>query len=310
MADTPIVLVVDDDPLNRELLDDLLEEEHYEVLLAEDGEDGWKVMQERRGAIDVVLLDRMMPRLDGLSLLKRVKEDPELKKIPVVFQTAKTSQEEIQEGLRAGAYYYITKPFDQNTLLAVVQTAIAERRDFRQLQTEAKRFSSIMKLMKSGAFEFRTLDEGLDLAAFLASLCPDPDQVAMGLSELLINAVEHGNLGITYEEKSALNLQGAWIQEVERRLDLPEHCEKSVSVTYAMDDEGDLHFFIEDEGHGFDWEKYLEFDPKRAFDTHGRGIAMSRAMSFKNLIYTEPGNKVLAIVDGKHANPDSDDDAQ
>ena len=63
--------------------------------------------------------------------------------------------------------------------------------------------------------------------------------------------------------------------------------------------EGDFHFTIRDQGPGFDWASYLDFDPSRAFDTHGRGIAMSRAMSFKKVVYTDPGNQVLAVAAGK-----------
>ena len=59
--------------------------------------------------------------------------------------------------------------------------------------------------------------------------------------------------------------------------------------------ERELYFHIRDEGEGFDWRSYLQFDPERAFDTHGRGIALARNLSFARLIYQGRGNEVLAI---------------
>jgi hypothetical protein len=106
--------------------------------------------------------------------------------------------------------------------------------------------------------------------------------------------VEHGNLGITYEEKTALIDAGAWEGEVARRLQLPENCDKRAKIAFERA-EGEVRYRIEDCGAGFDWRRYLEISPARAFHTHGRGIAMSRNLSFDRLEYFGAGNQVLAI---------------
>ncbi len=79
-----------------------------------------------------------------------------------------------------------------------------------------------------------------------------------------------------------------------RRQALPDNQAKVVSVTFRRM-ERDVYFRIRDEGKGFDWESYLQFDPERAFDTHGRGIALARNMSFSRLEYLGSGNEVVAV---------------
>ncbi|ABK44046.1 response regulator receiver protein [Magnetococcus marinus MC-1] len=295
MGSKGVVLAVDDDPLNLELIEELLDEVGYEVHLAKDGTEALAWLEKNPTLPDVVLLDRMMPGLDGIEVLKQMKQSAQLDRIPVIFQTAKSSEDAVREGLEAGAFYYITKPFNEDALLAVVATACEEHRAYSNLLNEVRKTVSGLKLMQQGVFELRTLEQMVDLTGLLSTLCPHPESVVVGLYELLINAVEHGNLGITYREKSQLNLEGRWHEEVERRLNLPQFAERKVRIEYGRDTQH-CYFIIQDEGNGFDWEQYLEFSPERAFDTHGRGIAMSKLMSFSKLTYMGNGNTVRAEI--------------
>lgn len=149
--------------------------------------------------------------------------------------------------------------------------------------------------MEHGRFSFRTLDQARALAVLLSNASSAGPRLVIGLSELLLNAVEHGNLGIGYDEKTGLNERGEWQTEVERRLALPEYAEKRVLVEYTQGD-GELRVLIRDQGAGFDWNTYLEVAPERAFDNHGRGIAMARGLSFDSLEYRGRGNEVVAVV--------------
>ena len=121
--------------------------------------------------------------------------------------------------------------------------------------------------------------------------------MAPGLVDLMVNAVEHGNLGVTYHEKAQLKLDGTWEDEIQRRLALPEYASRCAAVKAEFSsDLTELYFTISDQGEGFDWHKYLEFDPERAFDPNGRGIAMARLMSFKTMEYVGKGNVVKVTV--------------
>ncbi|OSM01379.1 response regulator [Magnetofaba australis] len=300
----PQVLVVDDQIINVEILTDYLKQEGYSVSVARDGATALRVLERKPRDFDAVLLDRMMPKMDGIEVLKRIKAHPEMHLVPVIMQTAKSAQAEILEGLRAGAHYYLTKPLRREMLLAVVNTAVGDYRDYKSMQERAERalreardsIASI-RLLEQGRFRFRHLSDAQSLAALLANLFPDSQRAAVGLSELLINAVEHGNLQITYAEKGQLltNRRLLWMEEVERRLALPEYADKYVEVTLQHSAER-LSVTIRDAGDGFNWADYLEFDPKRAFDPHGRGIAMARAMSFDTLQYNDVGNEVTVTV--------------
>ena len=144
-------------------------------------------------------------------------------------------------------------------------------------------------------FSFRGIDEASILAAFIAQACPQQEAAALTLSELLVNAVEHGNLGISYAEKSVLRREERWNEEVEARLMAPSNIAKRVRVDISRDREG-LSIRIEDEGIGFDWERYLEFDPARAFDPNGRGIALARMSGAATVEYVGCGNTVLLRI--------------
>ena len=129
----PSVLVVDDEIFNLEILSEYLSDEGYNVVSAEDGSKAWALLEGAPERFDVVLLDRMMPHMNGMEVLERIKGHPQLNMLPVVMQTAKAAPQDILEGLEAGAYYYLTKPFDKETMLAIVKTAVVDYKAYRTL---------------------------------------------------------------------------------------------------------------------------------------------------------------------------------
>ena len=294
-ADGARVLLVDDNPLDLELLTELLSGEAYELDRAEDGVQAFHLLEADPWRYDVVLLDRHMPRLGGLELLQWLKRNSDLRSIPIIVQTASDSRADLLEAMRLGAYYYVTKPYDVEILLTVVKTAIRDRANYRQLQTVARRATAATRHLHSAQLSVRTLDEARDVGTFIASLCPDPVNAVIGITELLINGIEHGNLGITYDEKTALHTAGRWEAELERRLELAQHASQSVTVSFERNAE-EIRITIRDEGAGFDWQRYLEPDPNRIFDTHGRGIVIARRLTFDTLEYRGSGNEVVGCI--------------
>ncbi len=295
--DTPsaTLLIVDDEPFNLEIIEDHLENEGYALVSATDSAEAWAHLEATPQRFDVVLLDRMMPGMDGLEVLARIKAHPQLRALPVIMQTARAAAEDMVDGVKAGAFYYLTKPYDAEMLRSIVRAAVDDRRRYQSLQQEIRRNASTIALMHSGCFRFRSLDEARDLAAVVANAFPDPARVVTGLAEIMINAVEHGNLGISYEDKSQLLRTGTWEQEVRRRLALPENAPKQAELSFTRSD-GEVQVTIRDQGKGFDWKAFAEIDPGRVYDTHGRGIAMSRLLSFDHLEYRGVGNEAVAVV--------------
>lgn len=124
-----VVLIVDDTPDNLALLSDALDASGYMVLVALDGASALERMQRRRP--DVVLLDAMMPGLDGFETCRRIKAQAELADIPVLFMTALTETEHVVEAFAAGGIDYVTKPLKTDEVLARVA---AHLRTARELQ--------------------------------------------------------------------------------------------------------------------------------------------------------------------------------
>ena len=292
---TPTLLLVDDEPFNIEILIEYLEHSGYLFDTAEDGTRAWEKLQADPERYDVVLLDRMMDGMSGMEVLARMKQHPVLCSVPVILQTALAAREQVLEGLRAGAYHYLIKPFDQDMLLSVAATAVEDRMRFRQVQEASIAAGRTLALMHSATFCFKTVREARDLAGVLANACPDPNRAVIGLAELLLNAVEHGNLGIDYEEKGRLRDAGCWDEEIDRRLADPVYAKREVKVEFSRQSDV-VRIRISDEGKGFAWQEYLDMDPTRLLHSHGRGIAMSRLMSFDTVEYRGRGNEVEVTI--------------
>lgn len=115
------VLVADDDPYICRVLTHNLEAEGFRVTVCGDGEDARNLA--RSTMPDVIILDIMMPKRDGFDVLASLKANPSTKDIPVVLLSAKATDDDVWQGWRAGADYYVTKPFDMEELLRYVNAA-------------------------------------------------------------------------------------------------------------------------------------------------------------------------------------------
>jgi two-component system alkaline phosphatase synthesis response regulator PhoP len=116
------ILVVDDDPAVSRLVEINLTQSGYQVQLAADGEEALALVAAAKP--DLVILDVMMPRLDGFEALKRLRADPASAEIPVIMLTAKAQDEDVFEGYGRGAQWYLTKPFAPNELRAAVRRVL------------------------------------------------------------------------------------------------------------------------------------------------------------------------------------------
>jgi len=287
------VLIVDDDKQLGKFTAEVLELAGFNVELTALGRDGLERVACDPSRYQAVVLDRRMPDLDGLTVLRRMKGNAATRDIPVVLLTGLASEQDIIDGIDAGAYYYVTKPFRESMLQAVVRAAIDDFQARTGLRRELASTANAIGLLHSGEFRFRTPREARALAGLLAHCTVNPAAVVTGLWELLINAVEHGNLGICYAEKSSLLASGLWHDEIRKRLASPDHVEKYASVQVEMTP-GQAIYTVIDQGLGFDPRPYFEFEPGRATHAHGRGIAMARRMSFSSIEYLGNGSTVRA----------------
>jgi hypothetical protein len=289
------VVVADDDTLNLEILVNTITGAGYEAHGFEDGDTALEYIKAYPENVDIAILDKMMPRMSGLKVLRHIKADPALKNIPIILQTGDVGIEQLQEGLEAGAYYYLSKPFYSEMLLSLVNAAARDCVMRNQTLNKLKKEKPITTLLDAGVFKLKTTEDAFRLAAALSYHATRPEDVNLAVSELIVNAVEHGNLGIGYEEKNHLLQHGTLNEEINRRLALPENINKVVKVIFERIG-NKITVLIEDQGNGFDWKKYMSFEPMRLTDLNGRGIASANIMRL-GIEYIGSGNKVKCQFD-------------
>ena len=286
------ILIVDDEMTNRMILASFME--GCDVTECESGLDALKKIEENPDGYGVVVTDKRMPGMDGIELASKVMSDKKTSDMEFIMLTGDFSKNEITRGIGNGIYYYLKKPFDEEVLMTFVRSAIdenARKKMFRQNLINAKSSAALLK--REHYVVFSPL-EAQELSVHLGCVFTDPVTAAMGLYELMLNAIEHGNLKIGRAKKAELLMANDWEREVDRRLTSPENAGKAVSIIFEDLPER-FEITITDEGEGFDWQKYLILDPERALEVNGRGIARVISHKFGEIQYRGAGNKVKII---------------
>lgn len=183
MRDPALILAVDDTPENLEILQLRLEAKGYRVETAADGEEG--LARARELEPDLILLDIMMPKRDGISVVRELKADERLRAIPVILVTAKADTRDVVEGLDAGGDDYLTKPFDHAALLARVRSMLRQKALHDRVQVQARELADWNRTLEERvAAQVGEIDRMGRLRRFL------PPQIA----DLVVSSGEHDAL--------------------------------------------------------------------------------------------------------------------
>jgi signal transduction histidine kinase len=143
--DKPVILIVDDEHSNQFLLEGLLNAHDYNTLTASSGEECLEILKTQLP--DLILLDIMMPKMTGIEVLERIMKSEELKHIPVLMVSAKTSTDDVEESLGKGAIDYIKKPFDETELLARVRVGIRLKENENHLKDMVQQREEIVRII-------------------------------------------------------------------------------------------------------------------------------------------------------------------
>jgi len=144
----PTILCVDDEPINCELLENILVVNGYDVICASNGKDALLKIKTRE--IDLVLLDVMMPELNGFEVCREIKESKELMNIPVIMITALSEKGDRIKGIEAGAEEFLTKPFDKTEVLARIKMLLRVKKLEAALAQSEKHYRRIFETSKDG----------------------------------------------------------------------------------------------------------------------------------------------------------------
>jgi CheY-like chemotaxis protein/anti-sigma regulatory factor (Ser/Thr protein kinase) len=305
------ILVVDDTIENIDVVVGILNQE-YKVKAAANGEAALKIVTASQP--DLVLLDIMMPGMDGYEVCIRLKSDPARAQIPIIFITAKSEASDIVKGLKMGAADYIAKPFHpaelhervrnalelvatQNHLHALIQEKTIGAEQTKQLLDHAKATAHIQSHVAQFTVSVPSSTHHIsDLLAYLhgtyQDVCDannvDTTQLAICLTESITNAIIHGNLEVSSSIKADdWNSFYALISEREAQ---PLYVDRKVLLSYRVDPHN-MTFEIEDEGQGFNVNTLPDPDDPNMRLTSGRGIMLIRSM-MDEVEWNERGNQI------------------
>ncbi len=160
----PLILIVDDIEKNIQFIANILSKQSYRVAFALSGEAALQMQKEILP--DLILLDIMMPQMDGIEVCRRLKADPQTRDIPIIFLTAKTETQDLVDGFEAGAADYVTKPFVSKELIARVNAHVELKRA-RDKQKE------LIEKLKTALEQIKQLSGLLPICSFCKKIRND-----------------------------------------------------------------------------------------------------------------------------------------
>jgi len=290
------ILVIGLSQEDQLFLQQSLESEPYECVFTKSATQAQQIIFENSPTFfNAYLLDDLTDHNENLTLLKTLNISASYSTIPIIFQTHEGNAHQIQAGLEHGAFFYLLTPYNKSLLMSVLKAAIKGFANYSDINRRIQDIEAIRPLLQSATFHIKTLEEAKSLSSVLSYATPNFKEVAIGLFELMINAIEHGNLGITYQEKTQMIQDNSLQNVIKSRLKQEEYADRFVKVRFERTLEH-IHFIIEDCGQGFDYKEYLNFSKQRAMDNHGRGIMIANRLSFDSLEYSRQGSTVTAGI--------------
>jgi len=291
------ILVVDDSPLDQHFAGRCVQDEGCSVIFAKNGREALEVILQQKP--DAVLTDLQMPELDGLELVRRIKEQHLT--TPVILMTAHGSEEVAVQALRAGAASYVPKKNLQRDLSWALRNVLAAA----EAAYEKEQIRDFLTLSESHyvlGYEPnapRTLVSHLQDTLAQMAICDEVGrlQVATALTEALANAVDHGNLELDSKmrEQDATEYRRLGVERSQQK----PFRDRRVQVTARIDPDQAV-FVVRDEGRGFDPHRLPDpTDPENLLKPSGRGVMLIRTF-MDEVSFNETGNEITMVK--RHTN--------
>lgn len=289
------VLIVDSDLQSSNTLTELIRNKsNFQILQATNGLEGLDFFE--KNSPDIVFTAVKIPKLDGLDFLSSIRDRNS--DTIVILITDEGLEEYALEALRRGANDYLKKPFSQNNLYPLLDK-------YEGIITTRVKLQETLNLIVHRSFKM-VLENKMELVPIIVQrllietgdALPPEDRlgVRIGLVELIANAIEHGNLEITYEEKLAAmseSFEGIY-KLYNNRLSNPKLAARRVTIEFSMNSQ-ECVWTITDEGSGFDWQSLPSpLDPQNLGHPNGRGIFLAR-LHFDKVDFIGKGNQVRVV---------------
>lgn len=192
--ESPLILIVDDTPHNLQVAGEILSRENYRIALAQSGGDAMKFLEKRKP--DLILLDIMMPEIDGFRVCEYLKENLETKFIPVIFLTARAQIEDIIKGFELGGADYLTKPFNDRELVARVRAQLELVKLQDMLRTKNRKLLEEIRLRKQREQDLVDYEKGRYVSVLVGGIAHEFNnllQVILGYGELVGESLKKGS---------------------------------------------------------------------------------------------------------------------
>ncbi len=291
-VNTMKVLILEDDTFSRKYFQNIVERQGFICEAVENGKIGYEFYKEFDP--DVIICDIQMPEMDDLEFLEKIRGDNS--DAIVIMATAFESEDYAIRALELGANNYLKKPVYPDNLLSLLNKykhIVEQHTVFDNLIQTTEKLEFI-KYFKS---DMRSVPIIVDyLMQYIRESFEDSERIGveLGLAELITNAVEHGNLNISYAEKSEALDEDRLPELVNQRLTDTEIAKRTVKVDFILNTEF-CQWIITDQGNGFDWNNVQNpLLNDRAEKLHGRGIFISR-FQFDEMEYLGKGNSVRIL---------------
>jgi len=284
------ILVIDDEDSIRKVLSIALQEKGYNIFEATNGREGLEVFKQKRP--EIVITDVKMPEMSGLEVTREIKKIND--DVDVIIVTGYGSEDLVIESLRVGASNFIKKPILLTELFKIIEDIALKRESKKRLEVakdvviyEKKKciFGNDIKKIWSVVNQIL-----FNISPFFEK--PTYEGLRIGLYEIIINAIEHGNLGITYDDKNEALNSNTYMDLLEERIKKAEEEGKKVEITSTFEN-NIFEIEVKDDGNGFDYKNIPSpNDPDKLLEAHGRGVFLT-SIYYDEVKYLDPGNKVI-----------------
>ncbi|MFQ3579154.1 MAG: response regulator [Bacteroidales bacterium] len=283
------VLLVEDDPASMAFLEILVQKEGYHIEKADNGKIALELFESFKP--DIILSDINMAQMNGLELLEKIRGQKS--DIIFILLTAYTSEEFVIKAIKHGANNYLKKPLSKDTIIGLLRkykTLIEHQRNEKKLSNFVKKYNFTLQMVT----EINLIPEIVNYLVQETGDIFTPDKkldIKLGLNELIINAVEHGNLEISYTDKSSALLNNSLETLYESRMNNLSLAQRTVEIKYSLSKEY-CEWIITDQGKGFSPSAIPSpLTEDGIMKLHGRGIFISK-YHFDEMEYLGCGNQV------------------
>ncbi len=293
------VLIADDEEILRQILSRFLKQAGFEPIEAKDGREAIELF--RLSHPVVVVSDIMMPHMDGLTLLNEIRKID--KNAMVILMTGYGNEEILLEALRGGAVNFFKKPFNFKELIQFIESVVRHRIEPDLSFLFSKHLVEEEKYFEIPTYETNVLPVINQITLHLKKIVPDCEilNLKIGIEEMIANAVEHGNLGISFEEKHRALEEGKWGAILESRLNSDNNRNKLIKIKSILKKDT-FTVKISDEGSGFDWRSLPDVSADNLLSYNGRGIFLTK-IYYDEVKYNNIGNEVTLV---KYKSEESD----